>query len=130
MEIFIIYLYGIYDNVDSLLEAALILLTLSTIFGGIAKGIVATAMTDEVPESDTHKGLRRWFDHWSSLILIKPLIIVAIIAVLLPPKNIMLAMFATPYALDLASTIADSNATKRVGDIIDLALDKAESKLK
>ena len=130
MEILLVYLYGIYDSIAGFLTFATIILTSMTITFSLVKAVTMHERNRYSHTQDKYEQYTEGVKFWDKFIYIKLSILLIIINILVPPKNIAVAMVAAPYAVQAAADLVDSNTTKKISTIIDLSLDKAITKLK
>jgi hypothetical protein len=112
MEILLVYLYGIYDSIASLVDGFAFL----SIFSIFVNGVIGGVIKDDVL-------------HFKKYMYIKTAIFLVIVNVLIPPKEIAVAMVAAPTVVKTVNNIVDSNRTAKMVSIIDLSLDKVIKKL-
>lgn len=116
-EILMIYLYSIWGNFEHMLAGV----TFVTITITIVAGFLYLA-TFEEKKVETTKAIKKY-------ILIKTTIVLIILNVLIPSKNIMLAMMVATPVIEGVQKIAKSEKLDKVEKILDLALDKSIKKL-
>jgi len=137
MNAFLVYIFGIYENIvfaigtiAFILGGAIFLfLFFSLVTGGIV-GLVAKT------EADAREGDKYDEDLRVVVFKSKPyfkrvviaFVTISIILVLTPSRNVAVAMFFADDIVNTAKEIKDSNATKRVFNIIDNSLKYIEEK--
>lgn len=130
MEILLVYLYGIYDSVYNFIGMSMII---SIIVSLVA---VAVAFFHKDMSSIYHKDSERYrelisnYESSKKFIFLKTSIMLIIINVLFPPKEIAVAMVIAPKVVEITKDIADSNRTKKIVNVIDLGIDRITDKLK
>ena len=100
INIWMIYLYGIYPNVIAFLTISMVVLFISIPF--------LVIFNEEVPEYS--KKLK---------IVIIGIMFIGLLSTLMPSRNILVAMFALEPVKNIAHNISESNKTKLIIDSVD-----------
>ena len=118
--VFPIYLWGIYDNILSLLTGIGII-SISAI---IVLGVIWILLQEEFMDN-TMSITETW---------LKRVTIAFVVAITLstfiPSKNVVVMMYAAPTAIEALQDITDSNRTQTVINILDNSLNYLETKSK
>jgi len=137
MNAFLVYIFGIYENIVFAVGtmafifggAIFAFMFFSLVTGGIV-GLVAKTEDDarkgEKFEEDERVFVFRLKQYFKKLVF--AFITISIVLVLTPSRNIAVAMFFADDIVNTAKEIKDSNATKRVFNIIDNSLKYIEEK--
>lgn len=129
MEILLVYLYGIYDSVSSVIGASMIIIGMASVTA-LAVHFSSKDLASLYDEKEEkHKEHMKKASSAKRFILIKTFIVLLILDVLIPPKEIAVAMVAAPTVVKTVNSIVDSNRTTKMVNIIDLSLDKVIKKL-
>lgn len=128
-EVLMIYLYGIWDSIEALLIISVIIVTGIT----LTTVIVYMVNKDDIEiysSEDIIKNAKANMEKSKKFMYTKTSILLIILAILFPTKEIAVAMFAAKPTIQLVKDVADSNRTAKLVDIFDLSLEKIASKLK
>ena len=137
MEILAVYLYGIYGSITATIAVVASVMIAVT----ITFSIIYIAQKSDY-ESNKHKtetnsyykeAVPRYkasYENAKKFMFIKTSIFLVILNVLIPPKEIAVAMFAIKPAIQMAKDISDSNRTKNIVDILDLSIAKVKKNWK
>ena len=112
-EALIVYLYGIWGNIEVLLDLIMFILVVGTAVGAI---IVLIALGGT-------------FEDFKKIFYIKTFIFVVILNTLLPSKEIFVAMLAATPVVNTVKELSGSEKISKIEKILDLSLDKAVKEL-
>jgi len=135
MEILAVYLYGIYGSITATLTVfAWIIIIGSTIAGIIY--LINKHEYEAYQNSDDHwrkedlPNNKVLYEHMKKLIFIKTSIFLVVLNILIPPKEIAVAMVAVKPAIQIAKDIKDSNRTQSIIEILDLSIARVKDSLR
>ena len=136
MEILAIYLYGIYSSVEAVILISTIIVATITGMFTVVYVIQKSEYDTNLPKGETRTYYRNALPEYKAnyenarkFMFIKTSIALIIINVLMPPKEIAVAMIAVNPAIKLAKDIKDSNRTQNIVEILDLSIARIKEKL-
>ena len=114
-----IYLYGIYPNIVSGINFLLLLTVI---------GLPVSLLFILMAVSDGEMEKRHFFKTLKISILV--FLALGVVSTLLPPRNIVVAMFALEPVREIIHNVADSNRTNKVMDTLDNYIEYINKKSK
>ena len=121
-ETLIVYLYGIWDNIDTLLNVTVAITLAITLFSLFVVFVIS--MEGHSPEKD-----KKAIETAKKFILIKTNIILLVLATFTPSKEIFVAMLAATPVVNTVKELGSSEKVSKIEKILDLSLDKAVKEL-
>lgn len=118
--VLLIYLWGIYDNILSLLTGIGII-SISAI---IVLGVIWILLQEEFMDN-TMSIIETWLKR-----ITITLIVSLTLSTFIPSKNVIIMMYAAPTAIEVLQDISDSNRTQTVINILNNSLNYLETKSK
>ena len=117
--VLLIYLWGIYDNILSLLDIISMVSISAIILLGISWSIAHESMENSISVIET------WLNRATITFVVS-----LTLSTFIPSKNVVVMMYAAPTAIEALQDISDSNRTQTVINILDNSLNYLETKSK
>ena len=117
--VLLIYLWGIYDNILSLLDIISMVSISAIIILGIGWLIAHESTENAISVIET----------WLNRVTIT-FVVSLTLSTFIPSKNVVVMMYAAPTAIEALQDISDSNRTQTVINILDNSLNYLETKSK
>ena len=117
--VLLIYLWGIYDNILSLLDIISMVSISAIILLGISWSIAHESMENSISVIET------WLNRATITFVVS-----LTLSTFIPSKNVVVMMYAAPTAIEALRDISDSNRTQTVINILDNSLNYLETKSK
>ena len=121
-ETLIVYLYGIWGNMETLLNIAVsitLTITLISLF------VVSVVSVEGYHTEEDKKKL----ETVKKFILIKTNVFLLVLNTFIPPKEIFVAMLAATPVVNTVKELGNSEKMSKIEKILDLSLDKAVREL-